>query len=193
MGVALTLAGLLLTAGGRAAPGAGVREALARPSTDRQAPARTPDIYFVPTSHAVADAMLRLADVTPEDIVYDLGSGDGRLVILAAQKYGARGVGVELDPRLVLLSRTIALEGGVDQRVRFIEADLFTADISDATVVTLYLSPNMNRRIGPRLRSELRPGARVVSHQFPIPGWTPDRVVKADDGTELFRWTVSQP
>jgi cyclopropane fatty-acyl-phospholipid synthase-like methyltransferase len=159
----------------------------------RQAPARPPDIYFVPTSHAVADAMLSLARVTPADVVYDLGSGDGRLVILAAQKYGARGVGVEIDPRLVDLSRMVAHEGGVADRVRFVEGDLFTADITEATVVTLYLSPNMNRRLAPRLRRELKPGARVVSHQFPIPGWRPDRVVRADDGTDLYVWTIPAP
>jgi cyclopropane fatty-acyl-phospholipid synthase-like methyltransferase len=138
----------------------------------------------------VADAMLRLAEVTSADVVYDLGSGDGRLVILAAQKFGARGVGIELDPRLVEIARTVAREGDVADRVRFVEADLFTADISEATVVTLYLSPNMNRRLGPRLQRMLRPGARVVSHQFSMPGWTPDRTVKADDGTDLFLWTI---
>jgi SAM-dependent methyltransferase len=178
---------LLLAVGGGASPlavfGLGERGV-------RQAPPRTPDIYFVPTAYAVADRMLQLATVTADDVVYDLGSGDGRLVILAAQKYGARGVGVEIDPRLVALSREVAREGAVADRVRFIEGDLFTADISGATVVTLYLSPNINRRLGPRLRGELRPGARVVSHQFPIPGWTPDRIVKAADDTDLFLWTI---
>jgi SAM-dependent methyltransferase len=165
-------------------------DARGRSSGARQAPARTPDIYFVPTSHAVADAMLTLARVTAADVVYDLGSGDGRLVILAAQKFGARGVGVEIDPRLVDISRVVAREGAVGDRVRFVEGDLYTADIAEATVVTLYLSPNINRRLAPRLRRELRPGARVVSHQFPIPGWTPDRIVRADDGTDLYLWTI---
>lgn len=153
-------------------------------------PARQPDVIFVPTRESVADEMLQLAGVTSADVVYDLGSGDGRVVILAAQKYGARGVGVELDPRLVKVAREVAREGEVEERVRFIEGDLFAADISPATVVTIYLSPTVNARLEPKLRRELRPGTRVVSHQFPIGKWPPDRTVKADDGTELYLWTV---
>jgi SAM-dependent methyltransferase len=155
-----------------------------------QQPARSPDIYFAPTRHVVADQMLRLARVRPEDVVFDLGSGDGRIVILAAQKYGARGVGIELDPRLVEISRQVAREGEVAHRVTFIEGDLFSTDISQATVVTLYLSPGVNRRLEPKLRQELRPGTRIVSHQFPIGRWPPDQTVRADDGTDLFLWTV---
>ena len=128
--------------------------------------------------------------MTPEDVVYDLGSGDGRIVILAAQKYGARGVGVELDPRLVEISRQVAREGEVADRVSFIEGDLFTADISKATVVMLYLSDSVNRRLEPKLRRELRPGARIVSHQFRIGEWAPDETIRAEDGTELFLWIV---
>jgi SAM-dependent methyltransferase len=156
-----------------------------------QRPARTPDIFFAPTMEAVADAMLQLARVTRDDVVYDLGSGDGRIVILAAQKYGARGVGVEIDPRLVEISRDVAREAEVANRVTFIEGDLFTADISEATVVTLYLSPSVNRRLEDKLRRELRPGVRIVSHQFPIGQWTPDKIVRSeDDGTDLFLWTL---
>jgi SAM-dependent methyltransferase len=162
---------------------------LAGASALAQKPARTPDIFFVPTTHAVADAMLQLAGVTRNDVVYDLGSGDGRIVILAAQKYGARGVGIELEPSLVAMSRQTAIEGEVADRVTFIEADLFTADISTATVVTLYLSPSVNRRLEPKLKAELTPGTRVVSHQFPMPGWTPDKVVKLDE-QEVFLWIV---
>src|SRR5947207_800023 len=128
-----------------------------------QQPARTPDIFFVPTSDAVADEMLKLAGVTADDVVYDLGSGDGRIVILAAQKYGARGVGIELDPRLVALSKEVAREGEVSDRVIFIEGDLFTTDISAATVVTLYLSATVNARLEAKLKRELRPGTRIVS------------------------------
>jgi SAM-dependent methyltransferase len=157
--------------------------------SDQQRQARTPDIYFTPTREVVADAMLNLARVGAKDVVYDLGSGDGRIVILAAQKYGARGVGVELDPRLVEISRQVAREGNVADRVTFIEGDLFTADIGAATVVTLYLSPGINRRLEPKLRRELRPGARIVSHQFRIGTWTPDKTVRAEDGTDLFLWT----
>ena len=102
--------------------------------------------------------MLQLAAVTAADVVYDLGSGDGRIVILAAQKYGASGVGIEIDPKLVQTSRQIATDGGVDQRVRFIEGDLFQADLSMATVVMLYLSASINESLEPKLRRELKPG-----------------------------------
>lgn len=155
-----------------------------------QAPARTPDILFVPTSDAIADEMLKLARVGADDVVYDLGSGDGRIVILAAQKYGARGVGIELDPQLVERSQQIAREAQVADRVKFIVGDLFEADISDATVVTLYLSYSVNRRLKPKLLRELRPGTRVVSHQFSMGSWTPEKRVAAEDHTDLMLWTV---
>jgi SAM-dependent methyltransferase len=150
---------------------------------------RPPDVYFATTRQPVADAMLALARVTAADVVYDLGSGDGRIVILAAQKYGARGVGVEIDPKLVALSRQLAAEGGVADKVRFVEGDMFTADIADATVVTLYLSTTINADLEPKLRRELRPGARIVSQQFPMGAWTPDQTVRAF-GQELFLWIV---
>jgi SAM-dependent methyltransferase len=167
-----------------AAPAARGQEA------NRQRPARAPDIYFTPTRESVADEMLKLARVKADDVVFDLGSGDGRIVILAAQKYGARGVGVELDPKLVELARQSASEGEVAHRVTILEGDLFTADISSATVVTLYLSQWINRQLEPKLRRELRPGARIVSHQFPIGSWVPDETVRAEDGTDLFLWTI---
>jgi SAM-dependent methyltransferase len=148
-----------------------------------------PDIHFTPTRQAVADAMLKLAGVTAEDVVYDLGSGDGRIVILAAQKYGARGVGVEIDHRLVEISRQIALDGQVDHKVTFVEGDLFSTDISAATVVTLYLSGSVNNRLEPKLRRELRPGTRIVSHQFRIGDWPPSRTLQVDD-EEVFLWIV---
>jgi SAM-dependent methyltransferase len=154
-----------------------------------QPPAKTPDIHFVGTPQPIADAMLRLARVTPADVVYDLGSGDGRIVILAAQKYGARGVGIELDPKLVELSRQVAREGEVADRVTFIQGDLFTADISAATVVTLWLSTSVNMRLEAKLRGELRPGTRIVSHQFPIGTWAPDQRIRAEN-KDLFLWTI---
>jgi SAM-dependent methyltransferase len=153
------------------------------------APARAPDIFFVPTRQVIADAMLTLARVVPGDVVFDLGSGDGRIVILAAQKYRAAGVGIEIDPRLVQTSREVAREGAVDDRVAFIEGDLFTADISQATVVTLYLNRNTNLRLEAKLRKELRSGTRIVSHQFPIGRWQPDETIVVE-GEELFLWTV---
>jgi SAM-dependent methyltransferase len=154
-----------------------------------QQPTRQPDIYFAPTRHAIADAMLTLASVRPDDIVFDLGSGDGRIVVLAAQKHGARGVGIEIDPALVKRSNEIAREGAVADRVRFSESDLFDAHISDATVVTLYLNHSTNLRLEPKLKRELRPGTRIVSHQFPIGSWAPDRTLRVE-GVDLFLWIV---
>jgi hypothetical protein len=159
------------------------------PSEQAQEPARTPDIHFVATRQPVADAMLKLAGVTASDVVYDLGSGDGRIVITAVQKYGARGVGIELDPRLVELSRKIAVDGGVADRAQFIEGDLFKTDISEATVVTLYLSNTVNMRLEPKLKRELRSGARIVSQRFPIGDWPPDRTVRFEN-EQLLLWTV---
>jgi SAM-dependent methyltransferase len=159
---------------------------------DQQGPARTPDIFFVPTRDAVADEMLKLARVTADDVVYDLGSGDGRIVILAAQKYGARGVGIELDPRLVARSRQVARDADLADRVRFVVGDLFEADISEATVVTLYLSYSVNRSLKPKLLRELRPGTRIVSHQFTMGTWAPEKRIAAEDHTDLLLWTIPQ-
>ena len=149
---------------------------------------QVPDIHYTPTRHAVADAMLRLAAVTSRDVVYDLGSGDGRIPIIAAQKYGARAVGVEIDPRLIDLARRNAQDAGVADRVAFIQGDLFAADISDASVVTLYLTARMHARLEARLR-QLKPGSRVVAHQFPIGGWPPDQTLQVDE-SRLFLWRV---
>jgi SAM-dependent methyltransferase len=151
-------------------------------------PARVPDIHFTPTRHNIADAMLQLASVGPADVVVDLGSGDGRIPIIAAQKYGARGIGIELDPRLVELSWQIANEAEVAARVRFVTGDLFSADLSEATVVTTYLSSSIMKLLLPKLRA-LKPGTRIVSHQFPMPGWPPDRQLKVDE-SELLLWVV---
>ena len=153
-----------------------------------QQPARTPDIHFSPTRHNIADAMLRLANVTAADVVYDLGSGDGRLPIIAAQKYGATGVGIEIDPRLVEISWRIANEAEVANRVSFIVGDLFEADLSKATVITMYLSTSIMKMLEPRLRA-LKPGTRIVSHQFAMPQWAPDQRLKVDE-SELLLWIV---
>lgn len=154
-----------------------------------QLPSKTPDIHFAVTPQPLADAMLSLAHVTKDDVVYDLGSGDGRIVILAAQKYGARGVGIEIDRRLVEISRQVAREGEVANRVTFVEGDLFTADISKATVVTLWLSNTVNLRLEAKLKRELRPGTRIVSRQFPIGAWAPDQTVRIGDDI-LRLWTI---
>ena len=153
-------------------------------------PARTPDIFFVPTDQRVVEEMLDLAGVTRQDVVHDLGSGDGRIVVIAALKYGARGVGVEIDPALVSRARQVARDAQLGDRVTFVEGDLFDADLSGATVVTLFLSDRVNQRLEAKLKRELKPGARIVSHQFRIGDWAPDRTVTGADGTPLFLWTV---
>jgi cyclopropane fatty-acyl-phospholipid synthase-like methyltransferase len=153
-----------------------------------QAPARTPDIHFTPTRHHIADEMLKLANVGPDDVVYDLGSGDGRIPIIAAQKYGARGVGIELDPRLVELSWRIANEAEVASRVSFVVGDLFVADLSKATVITAYLSPSIMKILEPKFRA-LKKGTRIVSHQFSMPEWEPAKTIQVDEA-EIFLWVV---
>lgn len=154
--------------------------------------AQTPgaDIHYVPTPDAVVHAMLDAAQVTSADVVYDLGSGDGRIVIEAARKYGARAVGIELDPELNKRAMKNAQKAGVAGRVSFVRADFFKTDLSEATVVTLFLSPNINARLQPKLRRELKPGARIVSHRFPMPpDWKPERDI-AVKGTHVFLWTI---
>jgi SAM-dependent methyltransferase len=151
---------------------------------------RTPDIHFSPTRHNIADAMLQLAQVKADDVVYDLGSGDGRIPIIAAQKYGATAVGIEIDPRLVEIARRIAGEAEVAARVSFHVGDLFEADLSKATVITTYLSGTIMKILEPKLRA-LKPGTRIVSHQFAMPQWAPDKRIKVDEA-ELLLWTVPQ-
>jgi SAM-dependent methyltransferase len=149
-----------------------------------------PDVKFVPTPQNVVDAMLALASVTSADIVYDLGSGDGRIPITAAQKYGARGVGIEIDPFYLRDAADNLKRAGVGDRVRFLNQDLFASDISEATVVTIFLLPQVNLRLLPKLRRELRPGARVVSHQYHFgEAWPPD-VTRDVNGLTIYLWTV---
>jgi predicted O-methyltransferase YrrM len=139
---------------------------------------------FVPTPMSVVDKMLELAGVSNKDIVYDLGSGDGRIVIAAAKKYGAHGVGIELDPRLIRESKAAAKKAGVERLVEFRMEDATRSDISEATVVTLYLLPESNELLRDRLEKELRPGARVVSHNYLIPGWKDKEIAFAEVRTE---------
>jgi SAM-dependent methyltransferase len=159
------------------------------PLVQAQQPKRAPDIHFVPTPQEVVDGMLKLARVTKNDVVYDLGSGDGRIVITAALNHGARGVGIDLDPKLIAEARENARKAGVSDRVTFIEGDIFEADISDATVVTLYLLSSINERLRPKLTSELRPGTRIVSHAFRMGDWQPDEEVVIA-GRSVFLWRV---
>ena len=150
-----------------------------------------PDVVYVPTPQSVVDAMLELAAVKPSDVVYDLGSGDGRIVITAAKKFGARGVGIEIDPALVKQATENAAAAGVSDRVRFVTQDLFKADISDATVVTLYLLQSINERLRPKLVRELKPGARVVSHVFNMgPEWPPQKELMVGPN-RIFLWTIA--
>jgi SAM-dependent methyltransferase len=135
---------------------------------------------YVPTPEAVLERMLALAAIGPEDVVIDLGSGDGRLVIEAARRYGARGVGVEREAHLVDLARAAAVQAGVAGRVRFSQGDIFDADLRGATVVTLYLLPRLLERLAPKLRAELAPGTRIVSHDFPLEAWPADRTLEFD-------------
>jgi SAM-dependent methyltransferase len=154
--------------------------------------AQAPDVLYVPTPQAVVDAMLQLADVKAGDVVYDLGSGDGRIVIAAAQKYGARGVGVEIDPALVATATEAAATAGVSDRVRFVTQNLFSADISEATVVTLYLLQSINERLRPKLVRELKPGTRIVSHVFNMgPEWPPQQTLRAGR-SPIYLWTIQE-
>lgn len=151
------------------------------------------DAPFLVTPHDVVDQMLRLARVGPADVVYDLGSGDGRLVIAAARDFQARGVGIEIDPGRVARSRDYARREGVASRVTFIEQDLFQADLSAATVVTLYLTREVNLRLRPKLERELAPGTRIVSFNFDMGDWEPLSVLRVDVSgrtTPVFLWVV---
>jgi len=152
-------------------------------------PTAGPEVPFVATPTEVVDEMLRLADVGPADVLYDLGSGDGRIVLRAAQRRGARGVGIEIDGRLVAESREAAEKAGVTRLVEFRQQDLFGADLRDATVVTLYLFRRLNLQLRPKLLAELRPGARIVSHEFDMGDWKPDRTI-AFRGRRLHLWIV---
>jgi SAM-dependent methyltransferase len=152
-----------------------------------------PDILYVATPAHVGVEMLKVARVTPADVVYDLGSGDGRLVIAAARDFGARGVGVEIDAPLVQESRDAAARAGVSDRAIFLWQDLFSTDISAATVVTLYLRDDVNLRLRPKLLRELRPGTRVVSHDFGMGDWQPQRVLRArgpDREHTVYFWLI---
>ena len=156
-------------------------------------PTGSPGILFVATPEQVVVEMLKLAGVTKDDVVYDLGSGDGRLVIAAALEFGARGVGVELEAKLVQDSRESALKAGVADRTQFLWQDIFQTDVSPATVVALYLSPELNLKLRPKLLRELRPGARVVSHDFDMGDWRPTRTLRVKGPTRehtLHLWIV---
>jgi SAM-dependent methyltransferase len=150
---------------------------------------RTPDVIFVPTPTEVVEAMLKAAKVTKNDVVYDLGCGDGRIVITAAKEYGARGIGIDIDPQRIAEARANAEKAGITDRVKFLEQDLFETDFHEATVVTLYLLPSLNLKLRPKLLKELKPGTRIVSHAFDMGDWKPEQEIDVD-GRTVYLWTV---
>jgi tRNA A58 N-methylase Trm61 len=155
-----------------------------------QAPERKPDVIYVPTPPEVVEAMLRLAKVTKDDVVYDLGSGDGRIVITAAQKYGARGIGFDIDPVRIAEANANLKAANVGDRVRFVQGDLFQQDLSEASVITLYLLPSLNMKLRPTLW-KLKPGTRIVSHSFDMGDWKPE-ATETVDGRTIYFWIVGK-
>ena len=150
-----------------------------------------PDVIFVPTPNDVVEKMLEMAKVGPGDILYDLGSGDGRIPIAAAKKFGIRAYGIDIDPERIKEANANAKKAGVTRLVTFKQRDLFKADFKDATVVTLYLLPDLNEKLRPRLWAELKPGTRIVSHQFAMGDWKPEQKVDLN-GRTIYLWTVPE-
>lgn len=151
-----------------------------------------PDVVYVPTPQTVVNAMLELAEVRDGDVLYDLGSGDGRIPITAVQKFDVRAVGIDIDPERIAEANANARAAGVTDRVTFRQEDLFQSDFSDATVVTLYLLQRLNEKLKPRLLSELAPGTRIVSHAFTMgDDWPPEQTVRVD-GATIYLWTVPE-
>jgi tRNA A58 N-methylase Trm61 len=150
---------------------------------------REPDVVYVPTPQDVVDAMLQLANVTASDVVYDLGSGDGRIPITAARKFGATAVGVDINPQRIKEANANLAEAGVGDKVKFLNEDLFEMDFSQATVITLYLLPSLNLKLMPKLK-QLRPGTRIVSHSFNMGSeWPPDKTQDVG-GRTIYYWVV---
>jgi len=150
---------------------------------------RRPDVIYVPTPEEVVEAMLQVAKVTKNDVVYDLGTGDGRIPVTAAKKYGARGVGIDIDPQRIKDANENVQKNGVGDKVRIIQGDLFEANISEATVVTLYLLPTLNQKLMPKLMKDLKPGTRVVSHAFDMGDWKPEQELDVS-GRKIYFWTI---
>ncbi len=155
---------------------------------------RVPDVRYEPSTPAITEAMLKLAEVGKNDLVYDLGCGDGRIVIAAVRQFGARGVCIDIDPQRIREARENARKAGIrGDRLKFRNEDLFQADFRDATVVTLYLLPHLNLKLRPKLWRDLKPGTRIVSHSHDMGGWKPEKEVQVD-GDMIYLWTVpAQP
>ncbi len=150
-----------------------------------------PEVPYVATREDIVNEMLRMAAVTKDDVVYDLGCGDGRIVTTAAKRFGAKGIGIDIDPKRIAESEQNARTSGVADRVRFIQGDLFDADLSQATVVTLYLLPSVNLRLRPKLERELRPGTRVVSHNYDMGDWEPLQKTEIGDHV-VYLWLIPE-
>lgn len=149
------------------------------------------EVPYVPTPPQVVEAMLKLGGITGSDIVFDLGCGDGRIVIMAARKFGAQGTGIDINPVRIQEAKENARQAGVEKKVHFLEKNLFEADVHEATLVTLYLLPDVNRRLRPLLLKQLKPGTRIVSHAFDMDDWRPDKKISAD-GRTVYLWTVTE-
>lgn len=170
--------------------------AAAQVSTPPQLSTPPLDVPYVPTPEPVVAQMLKMAQIRPGDVVYDLGSGDGRIVITAARQYGTRGVGFDIDPARIREAKANAEKSGVSDKVTFVQEDIFKADIRPATVVTLYLLPDINLRLRPKLLQDLRPGTRVVSHNYDMGDWTPLETARLTvSGSEhtVYFWVVPAP
>jgi SAM-dependent methyltransferase len=155
----------------------------------KQPPLRSPDVVFVPTPPEVVEAMLKLANVTKNDVVYDLGCGDGRIVVAAAKDFGARSVGIDIDPQRISEAKENVAKAGVGNRVTIRNEDLFEADIHEATVVTLYLLTSLNEKLKPKLWRDLKPGTRVVSQTFDMGDWKPEKEIEVD-GRNVYLWHI---
>lgn len=171
------------------APGdkAAVAQEAAAPAS--KAPLRAPDVIYVPTPQPVVEAMLAMAQVKTGDVLYDLGSGDGRIPVTAAKQFGVRGVGIDINPERIAEANANARAQGVTDLVTFRNEDLFTTDFSEASVVTLYLLNSLNEKLRPKLLADLKPGTRIVSHAFRMGDWEPEQTQNVD-GSMIYMWTV---
>jgi tRNA G37 N-methylase Trm5 len=158
----------------------------------KEAGGRMPDVIYVPTPQEVVDRMLEVADVKKGDVLFDLGSGDGRIPVTAAKKFGIRAVGIDIDPDRIKEANANAQKNGVEHLVKFRNEDLFRANFREATVVTLYLLPDLNVKLRPKLWRELKPGTRIVSHQFDMGDWKPEKTIDLN-GRTIYFWTVPAP
>jgi cyclopropane fatty-acyl-phospholipid synthase-like methyltransferase len=163
---------------------------IAHQTATAEKPLRTPDVIYVPTPQEVVDAMLVMAGVTNKDVVYDLGCGDGRIPVTAAKQYGARAVGIDIDPQRIDEANANVKSAGVGDKVKIMNADLFETDVSPASVVTLYLLPSLNQKLMPKLQKELKSGTRIVSHAFDMGDQWPPEKTQEVNGRKIYMWTV---